>query len=169
MKEKRRGSTLFHLLVPGGRGVTTVSRARSFAQDAGAGSVAHLLQFAFPRPSPGAVAAAAVGGDQQSSGAGVARPPDDLPPLADAVHREGGRIMVNADTEPSGIRGQVIDPVRHRAAELLDQEVMDPDLFRVALGPIFAPVVTEIPDQFLFLGVDRDHRLLFGLVTWVLM
>jgi len=59
--------------------------------------------------------------------------------------------MVNADTDPSGIRGQVIDPVRHRAAELLDQEVMDPDLFRVALGPIFAPVVTEIPDQFLFL------------------
>src|SRR5437879_10069122 len=68
----------------------------------------------------------------------------------------------NADTDPSGIRGQVIDPVRHRAAELLDQEVMDPDLFRVALGPIFAPVVTEIPDQFLFLGVDGDHRLLFG-------
>src|ERR1700730_17340238 len=38
---------------------------------------------------------------------------------------------------------------------------MDPDLFRVALGPIFAPVVTEIPDQFLFLGIDGDHRLLF--------
>src|SRR5216684_4501163 len=124
--------------------------------------VGQLLQFAFPQPYPRAVAAPAVGGDQQSGGVGVARPPDGLPPLADAVHREGGRIMVNADTDPSGIRGQVIDPVRHRAAELLDQEVMDPDLFRVALGPIFAPVVTEIPDQFLFLGVDGDHRLLFG-------
>src|SRR3984893_12944712 len=115
--------------------------------------VGQLLQFAFPQPYPRAVAAAAIGGDQQSSGVGVARPPDGLPPLADAVHREGGRIMVDADTDPSGIRGQVIDPVRHRAAELLDQEVMDPDLFRVALGPIFAPVVTEIPDQFFFLGV----------------
>ena len=73
--------------------------------------------------------------------------PDGLPPLADAVHREGGRVVVNnADTHPSGIGGQVIDPVRHRAAELLDQEVMDPDLFRVALGTIFAPVVAEIPD-----------------------
>jgi len=49
---------------------------------------------------------------------------------------------------------------------------MDPDLFRVSLGAIFAPVVTEIPtgqarglkahDQFLFLGVDGDHWLLFG-------
>jgi hypothetical protein len=24
-------------------------------------------------------------------------------------------------------------------------------------GAIFAPVVAEIPDQFLFLAVDRDH------------
>ncbi len=39
---------------------------------------------------------------------------------------------------------------------------MDPDRFRVALRAIFAAIVTEIPDQFLFLGVDRDHRLLFG-------
>src|SRR6202047_3831302 len=70
--------------------------------------------------------------------------------------------MVNADPHPTRIGCQVVDPVRHRAAELLDQEVMDADFFRVALGAIFAPVVAEIADQFLFLGVDRDHRLLFG-------
>ena len=39
---------------------------------------------------------------------------------------------------------------------------MDPDRFRVSLRAIFAAIVTEIPDQFLFLGVDRDHRLLLG-------
>jgi hypothetical protein len=66
----------------------------------------------------------------------------------------------NADTHPTTIGGEVVDPVRHRAAELLDQEIVDPDLFRVALGTIFAPVVAEIPDQLLFLGVDGDHRLL---------
>src|SRR5271169_2981629 len=38
---------------------------------------------------------------------------------------------------------------------------MDPDLFRIALQAILAAWVAEIPDQFLFLGVDRDHRLLF--------
>src|ERR1700756_3970750 len=38
---------------------------------------------------------------------------------------------------------------------------MDPDLFRIALRAILAAWVAEIPDQFLFLGVDRDHRLLF--------
>ena len=70
--------------------------------------------------------------------------------------------MVDADTHPSGIRGQVVDPIGHRATEFLDQEVMDPDLFRIALRAIFAPVVAEIPDQFLFLGVNGDHRLLFS-------
>src|SRR5713226_5217324 len=39
---------------------------------------------------------------------------------------------------------------------------MDPDLFRVSLRAIFAAIVTEISDQFLFLGVGRDHRLLLG-------
>src|SRR6201997_1447424 len=39
---------------------------------------------------------------------------------------------------------------------------MDPDRFRVSLRAIFAAIVTEIPDQFLFLGIDRDHRLLLG-------
>src|SRR6266851_4382247 len=39
---------------------------------------------------------------------------------------------------------------------------MDPDLFRIALRAILAAWIAEIPDQFLFLGVDRDHRLLFG-------
>src|SRR6202022_2743319 len=42
------------------------------------------------------------------------------------------------------------------------QEVMHTDFLRVALGAIFASVVAKIADQFLFLGVDRDHRLLFG-------
>src|SRR5207244_11490814 len=75
---------------------------------------------------------------------------------------KGRRVMVNADTHPTRIGSEVIDPVRHRAAELLDQEVMDPNRFRVALRAIFAAIVTEIPDQFFFLGVDRDYRLLFG-------
>jgi len=107
--------------------------------------VGQLLEFAFPQPDPRAVAAPAIGGDQQSGCLGIARPTDGEPPLADTVHREGGRVMVDADTHPPGVRGQIIDPVGHRAVELLDQKVMDPDLFRVSLGAIFAPVVAKIP------------------------
>src|SRR3984893_11174703 len=124
--------------------------------------VSQLLQLAFPQPHPRAVAAAAIGGDQQSGGLGIARPTDGAPPLADAIDGERGRVMGKPASDPTRIGCQVVDPVRHRAAELLDQEVMDADFFRVALGAIFARVVAEIADQFLFLGVDRDHRLLFG-------
>ena len=69
-------------------------------------------------------------------------------------HREGGRVMVDTDTHPSGIRGKIIDPIGHRTTEFLDQEVMDPDLFRVTLRAIFAAIVAEVADQFLFLGID---------------
>src|SRR3984893_12585876 len=59
--------------------------------DVDAELVDQLLQFAFPQPHARAVAAAAIGGDQQSAGVGVTPPTDGEPPLADAVHGEGGR------------------------------------------------------------------------------
>src|SRR5258708_14158976 len=72
--------------------------------------VGQLLQFAFPQPYPRTVAAAAVGGDQQSGGVGVARPPDGLPPPAGAVPPAGGRLMGNPHTHPSRICRPGTDP-----------------------------------------------------------
>src|SRR6516165_6344762 len=144
MKEKSRCSILFHLLVPGGRWLTTMSRPSSLAS----------LQFAFPQPHPPAVAAAAVRGDQQAGGVGVTRLPEVEPPLADAVDREGGGVVVDADTDPAGIRGKIIDAIGHRTTKFLDQEIVDPDRFRISLRPIFPAMVAEVADQFLLLGVD---------------
>src|SRR4029077_15917419 len=70
--------------------------------------------------------------------------------------------MVDADTYPSGIGGKVIDTIGHRTTEFLDQEVMDSNLFRIALRTIFAARIAEIPDKFLLLGFDGETRLLFG-------
>src|SRR5438105_2001543 len=111
---------------------------------------------------PRAVATAAVRSDQQSGGLGIARPTDSTPPLSDAIDGKRSRVMVNADTHPTRSGSEVIDPVGHRPSQFLDEEVMDPDRFRVSLRAIFAAIVAEIPDQFLFLGVDRNHRLLLG-------
>ena len=69
--------------------------------------------------------------------------------------------MVDADTDPAGIRGKIIDAIGHRTTKFLDQEIVDPDRFRISLGAIFPAIVAEVADQFLLLGVDRDHRLLF--------
>jgi hypothetical protein len=40
--------------------------------------------------------------------------------MADAIDRKGGRIMVDADAHPPGIRGQIIDATGRRSAEFLD-------------------------------------------------
>jgi hypothetical protein len=53
--------------------------------------------------------------------------------------------MVDADTNPPGIRGQIIDAIGHRSAEFLDQEVVHPDLFRIPLRAILAAIIAEIP------------------------
>src|SRR5207244_10095445 len=68
-----------------------------------------------------AVAAAAVRGDQQSGGLGIARPTDSTPPLSDAIDGERSRVMVNADTHPTRIGSEVIDPVGHRPSQFLDR------------------------------------------------
>ena len=96
---------------------------------------------------------------------------DGEPPLADAIDSKRGRVMVNADTYPTRIGGEVVDPVRHRATELLDQEVMDPDFFRVALGAILAARIAEIADQFFFLVSTQITGCCSAtaVVTWVLM
>ena len=145
--------------------------------DVDAEFVGQFLKFAFPQPDPRAVAAAApglrrgrLGGDQQSARVGVTRPTKLEPPLADAVDRKacpwqrtgGGCVVVDADAHPPGVRRKIIDAIRHRSAEPLDQKVVYPDFFRIALRTILAAIVAEVPDQFLLLGVDRDHRLLVG-------
>jgi hypothetical protein len=51
------------------------------------------------QPHSRAVAAAPIGGDQQPGCVGITRPPEVAPPLPDAIDRESGRVMVNADME----------------------------------------------------------------------
>src|SRR5215470_10307543 len=160
MKENRRCSILFHLLVPGGRWLTTMSRPSSLASFCN--SRFHSRTREPLLPPPPAFAGAGLGGDQQPGRVGIARPPQVEPPLTDAVDREGGRVMDDADAYPPGVRRKIIDAIRHCSAEFLDQKVVHPDLFRTSLRAILAAIVAEIADQFLLLGVDRDHWLLFG-------
>ena len=77
-------------------------------EDVEAEFVGQLLQFAFPQPHPRTVAAAAIGGDQQAGGIRVTRPPEVEPPLANAVDREGGRVVVDADTQTSETLGKPV-------------------------------------------------------------
>jgi len=77
--------------------------------------VGQALQLALPQPHPRAVAATAVGGDDQPCGAGVARPAHVLPPAAYGLHRERRRVVVHSHADPACVGGQVIDTIGHRA------------------------------------------------------
>ena len=56
------------------------------------GLIGKGLQLTFPQAHPRAVAAAAVRGDQQPGGGGIALPAEGEPPTPDALNREGGGI-----------------------------------------------------------------------------
>src|SRR3954463_8743737 len=58
------------------------------------GLVGEALQLALPQPDPYAVAAAAVGGDQQPCGGGIAWPTEGPPPVPDALDGEGGSVVI---------------------------------------------------------------------------
>src|ERR1700747_213683 len=86
--------------------------------------VGQRLQFALPQAYPGAVAATAVGGNQQTTGLRIAGAAHALPPATDRIDGEAGGIVVDADTHPSGVAGDVIDAIRHGATKFGDQKVV---------------------------------------------
>ena len=153
MKEKRRCSILFHLLVPGGRWQTVMVEIEF---------VSELLQFHLPQAQPRSIAAAAIGRDGEMLGIGIAGRAHQLPPAADRIDCEAGGVVVDADADPAGVLADVVDPVRHGAALAADEEVVDPHFLRLALRTPFAAGVLEVADQFLLLGIDRDRRLAGG-------
>ena len=120
------------------------------------------LQRVFPQTHARAVAATSVGGDNKARGTGIADVPDFLAPAADGVHREGRRIIVDTDAHPASVGGEIVDAVRNSTSELFDQNVMHAHLFRFGLRPPLAASVLEVADEFPFLRVNRDLRLVLG-------
>ena len=127
--------------------------------DGEAGLVGEVLQLDFPEADPSAIAATAIGSDQQARGLGIALAPHAPPPATNALDGEGCGVMVDADTDPAFIGGNVVDAVGDRSTLSRDDEVVHAH----GLGSAFAPQLSagspEIADQLLLLGVDGDGRL----------
>src|SRR5271154_1468102 len=105
------------------------------------------LQLAFPQAYPCAVAAAAIGIDQQTSCGRITRAAEFIPPAADALDGEGRRVMIDAEIDPSYVRGDVVDAVRHGLTEFRDHEVMHTNRLRLPLWPQFAAAILEVADK----------------------
>jgi hypothetical protein len=117
------------------------------------------LQFAFPQTHSRAVAATAISGDQQPRRARIAGGAEFIPPAPDALDGEGRSVVVDAEIDPSGVGGNVVNSVGYGLAEFGDDEVMHPDRLGLTLGPQLLSAILEVADEFLLLGIDRDRRL----------
>ncbi len=109
MKEKRRCSILFHLLVPGGKWQTRIARPVWSAS---------CCSSVFQRRVRLPFGAAAVGSDRQGGGVRVALCAELLPPAADRLDGELGGVVVDPDVDPADVVGEVVDAVGGGLAQL---------------------------------------------------
>ena len=121
--------------------------------------VSQLLQFPFPQAHTGAVTPSSIGTDEQPLRLRILLLSDPIPPASDALHREGGRIMVHPHIDPTCILSQVVHPVGSRSPKAADGEVVDAHLLRLLLWTPFAPRILEIAHQFFLFRIHRDDRL----------
>jgi hypothetical protein len=87
--------------------------------------IRQILQSHFPQTAAVVIAAAAIGCDHQFAGSRKAPLAHFVPPLADAVRREMGRVMIDANADPALVVGHVINTMRNGLAQILVLEIMD--------------------------------------------
>ena len=81
------------------------SRRQMTDGDGEAKFVGQTLQFSLPQPNPCAIAATAIGGDQQAACVGVSL---DLPPASDGMNGEACRVVIDAHADPIHLVSKVI-------------------------------------------------------------
>ena len=115
---------------------------------------AQLRQTPFPQMTPRAVAASAVGGNEQPRRARVAAMTHFAPPATNTLHGKFGGVMIAADTDPAFVALEIVDPIRDGFAEFLVDEIIDFDFLGLAFGaPLLAAVF--IPShEFFLLRID---------------
>src|SRR5450432_2049640 len=110
-------------------------------RDGNAEFVGEGLQFAFPEADPRAVAAATIGGDQKFCRVRVPRAPHRLPPAPNRVDCEARSVLVDANTHPPGIVGDVVDAVRCRPTKFRDDEVVHPHWLGLPLRTVLTAAI----------------------------
>jgi len=87
------------------------------------------------------------------------RRPHFFPPAPNAGRREIGRVVIDPHIHPALVVRDIVDSVWNRLAQLLIEEIVDADFFRLALRVPFLAWIPEVAHQFLLFRVHRDHRL----------
>jgi hypothetical protein len=117
--------------------------------------IRQLLQRYLPQPRPTAIAATAVGRDQQFVRTWEPSLSPRLPPVPNAVDRELRRVMVAPHVDPALVVQHVIHAVGNRLPQVRVEEVMHADFFRFAAGGHSRPPFLTSPiHSFFFVSTD---------------
>src|ERR1700674_1690737 len=127
-------------------------------RDREADLIGKRLQREFPQAQTPAVAAAAVGRDQDPGGGGIELPAFGAPPPANRGYRERPGVVIGADGDKARVATDVVHSIRIRPRYLGGRKVMRPHTVWLLGAPPLPAGILEVPDELLFLGVDRDHR-----------
>ena len=118
--------------------------------------IRQLLQFQFPQPQPRAIAAAAIGRDQQVPRLGIQPTAFGSPPAANGRDGESTGVVVRPHVHESRVAVHVIDPVRVGAGDVGTGKIVTVHLERLLRGPPLPAAVVVVSQQFLLLGVHGD-------------
>src|SRR5262249_16483913 len=83
-------------------------------------------------------------------------------PWSAGVDGKAGGVMVDANTDPAGVAGDVIDAIRHGTAQFGDLEVVHTHRLGIAFATQLATGVLEVADQLFLFGVHRNRRFTRG-------
>lgn len=123
--------------------------------------ICQLLKLGFPQPNSGAITSSRISSDKELCGTGISVLPLHGPPSANGLDGKSSCVMVNTDTHPPRIVGQIVDTIRGHLSSF-GREIMDIHCLWAALGIPFPPIVLEFSKKFLFLCVHRDGGVSFS-------
>src|SRR5215813_15327829 len=121
--------------------------------------IGQLRQFDLPQPRSAALAPTRVSRHQQFSGFRVGDPAHLVPPAPDRLHGKLRRVMIDPDTDPPFVAGQLINSIRDSFAQLRVFKLMNAHLDRVSRGAPRLAGLLAITDQFFLFRVNRNDRL----------
>src|SRR3990172_7676844 len=121
--------------------------------------IRQVLQGNFPQPVAASIAAAAVGRNQQLTCLSMMLHTHLAPPAPNGLCRKARRIVINADTHPALVFGQIVHAIGNGLAPIFVNEIVDQDFYRLTLRLPLTTANAEFTDQFLLLGVHRNGRL----------
>ena len=117
-----------------------------------------LQQVCFPGPGATAIAATAIGANQQTSGRTIALSPIQPPPPPDTLHREFRRVVADPYVDHGPIVPDIIDPIGNGLALAPGRPIMHIDFVGLPFGSPRATPIFKGSYELFFLRISEMLR-----------